>query len=263
MNRFNYINEPKTDSFIYGLLDPRNGELRYIGQTTKGKRRFRNLYAKHELNRKTHKMSWLKNLKTQGLKPDILILEEVEEALLSEVEIFYIAYFKSLGCRLTNHTAGGEGSRIPYTEERKIKQRYNNPNNRKVINLETKEIYISAAEAARKIGYKSGSVSSCLNRHKSKQNYFSCGGQYLAWLPKNVPDLDCWCNEELKKLKDKEFKVHSKKASKKVKNHKTGEIYNSVKEASNILGYSYLYLIKILLKQKVTKKLHITYVNKR
>jgi hypothetical protein len=60
----------------------------------------------------THKAHWVKSVVDAGFKPIILILEEFEcETGLNEAEQFYIAYFRFLGCKLTNATDGGEGAR--------------------------------------------------------------------------------------------------------------------------------------------------------
>jgi hypothetical protein len=60
---------------------------------------------------KRYSGNWLRQLQSEGLKPEIEILEEYETAImLSEAERHFIAYFKFVGCRLTNLTDGGEGT---------------------------------------------------------------------------------------------------------------------------------------------------------
>jgi hypothetical protein len=46
----------------------------------------------------THKANWLRQLLAAGLKPEVEVLET-----------HFIAYFRSIGCRLTNLTDGGDG----------------------------------------------------------------------------------------------------------------------------------------------------------
>jgi hypothetical protein len=57
---------------------------------------------------------------------EITILEECSSKLeLDEAEIFYIAYFRAIGAKLLNCTAGGEGSvgcRRPKPESRSLKE---------------------------------------------------------------------------------------------------------------------------------------------
>lgn len=89
---------------IYGLIDPRNGELRYIGKSHKLRERFlEHLSGKG----KTHKDKWIRQLLSLGLQPELIVIEETEDWV--EAEKFYIAYFRSIGANLTNLTDGGEG----------------------------------------------------------------------------------------------------------------------------------------------------------
>lgn len=57
----------------------------------------------------THKGCWIVNLKESGYTPEIIVLEDVEKTNWQTEEMFWISYLKSLGCRLTNSTAGGDG----------------------------------------------------------------------------------------------------------------------------------------------------------
>lgn len=91
--------------YIYGLQDPRNDELRYVGATINLKER----YEGHLRDRKrTHKTNWIKSLKRGNFKPEIFVIEEVEENEWEESERFWIAYFRYIGADLTNMTDGGE-----------------------------------------------------------------------------------------------------------------------------------------------------------
>lgn len=96
---------------IYGLIDPRNGELRYVGKSSQGLTRPQSHACPSNLTERTHKGHWVKSLADLGLKPDILVLEVKPDAnSLNEAECFHIAYFRQLGCNLTNATTGGEGA---------------------------------------------------------------------------------------------------------------------------------------------------------
>ncbi len=69
-------------------------------------------------NDKTYKGSWIKSLVASGLTPEVDVLEEHEtSANLAEAEKFFIAYFRSIGCRLTNLTDGGDGGGAKWSEE--------------------------------------------------------------------------------------------------------------------------------------------------
>lgn len=101
------------DKFVvYGLFDPRDQQLRYIGKTCQGKRRMSSHLAVSHLKNKTHKNHWIKSLLAVGMQPEYVVLESFATPDgLAEAEMWYISYYKSIGCRLTNMTLGGEGIR--------------------------------------------------------------------------------------------------------------------------------------------------------
>lgn len=95
---------------IYGLVDPRTNEVRYIGLSSKGF--YRPNQHRYFLDReKTYKANWLRGLRDVGLAPVIHVLETVEKrGDLPDVECFWIAQGYSLGWPLTNLTKGGDGT---------------------------------------------------------------------------------------------------------------------------------------------------------
>jgi len=98
---------------IYALIDPRNGELRYIGKTVRtAHRRLRRHLARCYLDEAhTHKNRWLRKLLSLGLEPSIEVLERCRsEVELSAAEIRHIAEHQAHGARLTNSTSGGDGT---------------------------------------------------------------------------------------------------------------------------------------------------------
>jgi len=100
---------------IYGLVDPRDGQLRYVGMSSTG---FVRANHKHS----AHCGSWIKSLKNVELKPDVIVIEEFQfsedvNKRLSDAEIFWIDYFKMIGSNLTNMTKGGDGILSPMSQE--------------------------------------------------------------------------------------------------------------------------------------------------
>ncbi len=96
---------------IYGLVDPRNGQLRYIGKSTSGLRRPQEHSHPSRLKKNTHKINWILQLRSLGLKPIITVLQEFGETdILYQAEHFGISYFRQLGMPLTNLADGGPGS---------------------------------------------------------------------------------------------------------------------------------------------------------
>lgn len=56
-----------------------------------------------------HNANWVRSLIKRGLSPDVVVLETCQGALVNDAEIFWLAYFRYIGCDLTNITAGGRG----------------------------------------------------------------------------------------------------------------------------------------------------------
>ena len=76
--------------FIYGLQDPRDGKIKYIGKSVNLRARF-NAHleeAKHKIN--TDKCIWIRALLSCGLKPTLIIIEEVDAAFWRERERAWI-----------------------------------------------------------------------------------------------------------------------------------------------------------------------------
>lgn len=115
-------------SYIYGLVDPRTGQIRYIGKT----RRKLKYAVKYRLNRHiadtlkepllTHKSRWIASLFREDLLPEAIVIDKVfcsaEE--LSALERKRIAEYKAKGADLTNATNGGDGGRGPLSEDEKV-----------------------------------------------------------------------------------------------------------------------------------------------
>lgn len=129
--------------YVYGLFDPRNNELRYVGMTEDINRRLNEHIKPYNLKNNTYKQNWIKSLLKYNLKPIIDILEIYKtelEALQAEIEL--IAYFKAIGCRLTNGTEGGEGHKHNLSTKQKLSKINKGkigPNKAKPLLQETKD----------------------------------------------------------------------------------------------------------------------------
>lgn len=96
---------------IYGLIDPNTKELRYIGQTTQSikKRMYYHNGQAKKSGQRSHVYNWLNSLYTKNLQAEVLIIENnINKSNLDDLEIFYIQYFRFLGCNLTNLSSGGK-----------------------------------------------------------------------------------------------------------------------------------------------------------
>lgn len=104
---------------IYGLIDPRDGRIRYVGKADDVKRRL----TEHVSKRKemTHKRSWIVHLSCLGLKPEVIILDIVPESGWQTWEREWIADLMK-NHDLVNGTDGGDGAKgHKYTWEQRCK----------------------------------------------------------------------------------------------------------------------------------------------
>lgn len=167
-------------NIIYGLIDPLDGTLRYIGQSIHGLKRANSHHRPSQIKTSSIKNNWIRGLKSKNLIPTIEVLEysnTPEE--LDSLERFWIANIRSTGAKLYNRADGGEsgnrglirsqevrdklkGPRGPRTEEVK---RNMAPNFFKVGHFVTDEVReklrlanvgkVLSVECRRKIGEKS------------------------------------------------------------------------------------------------------------
>lgn len=98
-------------SIIYVLIDPRTGEIRYIGKSTCGLKRPRDHTKPKTLKKNTaYCGNWLRQLVAAGLEPTIKVIEVCTRDQLAVSEKKWIARGRKLGWKLTNLTDGGDGT---------------------------------------------------------------------------------------------------------------------------------------------------------
>jgi group I intron endonuclease len=102
--------------YIYGLIDPRTKELRYIGKSVDPRIRLRK-HISERFQHDSYKDRWVRKLIDSESKPILFIIDIVEKSEWVFWEKFYISYFRGLGTRLTNSTNGGD--QPPSTKGRK------------------------------------------------------------------------------------------------------------------------------------------------
>jgi hypothetical protein len=94
--------------YLYALVDPRDGSWRYIGITKQPKVRHR-----HHINAemKTAKGRWISELKSLGLKPKFVAIQDFDYPIESyRAEKEWIEKLRPSGL-LLNETNGGRGGR--------------------------------------------------------------------------------------------------------------------------------------------------------
>ncbi len=109
----------EADFVIYGLCDPVDLELRYIGKAEDPVRRYYLHLCDSQLRRKSHRNNWIKSLLRNGAKPALVTLDRgVSHEEWQERERFWIRFARGAGCALTNATEGGDGLSNPSAETR-------------------------------------------------------------------------------------------------------------------------------------------------
>lgn len=142
---------------IYALIHPLTGVPRYIGKANNAAKRL----IKHiNDNSISHKVNWIKSLKSNGLIPKLEIIDEVPTSEWQFWERHYISLYKSWGFNLTNETFGGDGVDVVFlTEQQKKKIGLANKGRKHTINsrLNMSKAHIGQkAWNKDKIGYLSG-----------------------------------------------------------------------------------------------------------
>lgn len=123
---------------LYVLTDSQ-GEIRYVGQTTKTlSKRLQQHLKPSELAKLTHKSKWIKSLLVKNDQPEIFLLQTAfNKVELDAMERYYIKFFRDEGYRLTNATDGGEGT-LGCKASRKTKAKMSVAHKGKILSAEHK-----------------------------------------------------------------------------------------------------------------------------
>jgi hypothetical protein len=98
-------------AYIYGLFDPNDGSLKYVGKTVNIKTR---LGIHLRRSRGKYGVAWLRSMLDAGVTPELRVIDTIEYTqetayLWKDLEKFYIQYMRFLGCPLVNKHIGGSG----------------------------------------------------------------------------------------------------------------------------------------------------------
>lgn len=114
-------------TYIYGLIDPRNQQLRYVGKTVlaPARRLANHIWQARNSKHKRHVLAWIASLDAENLTPELVEIEKVDPfGDWEEAEQFWISYFRFIGSDLCNLTIGGEGAPgAKASEESRAKKR--------------------------------------------------------------------------------------------------------------------------------------------
>lgn len=96
-----------TTTYIYALVDPRDGAIRYVGKTVDIKIRLVQHFSDGGGAKRKHE--WLRELRTLSLAPEVKILAEVDSENCFIEEKVWIKKMIADGCDLVNGNMGGGG----------------------------------------------------------------------------------------------------------------------------------------------------------
>ena len=117
---------------IYVLIDPRfPTDFRYVGQTKNLKKRLAGHLTKSSLLYLTYKNNWINKIISEGVKPEIKIIDDCEFEQANDNEIYWIQRLKDEGHKLTNLNRGGRnfsrkpGYKLAHDTKQKISKSLN------------------------------------------------------------------------------------------------------------------------------------------
>lgn len=198
-----------TPVYIYGLVDPETNQIRYIGKSIRPFERLTN-----HMNEKSncHRSHWLQSLKRKGLKPTLVIFEEIiGEWPWQEAEIYWISRGRKLGWPLTNNTNGGDGVYgLPEETKEKMRKTW-------LGRKHKPETLVKLSKASK--GRIKSEESKQLMREKMKGRNITWGDKLSIALRKITPEQEINIKQRLDKGEKgidlaKEFGVHRTTISK-------------------------------------------------
>lgn len=109
---------------VYGLFDPRDGSLRYIGQTVLPLEVRLTGHLGEAFHPMFPKQLWTRELLEMGLRPIIRPIACVPLSELTRLEKQFMRYYRDEGCVLFNHQNLHIGNRKESPEFREAHNRY-------------------------------------------------------------------------------------------------------------------------------------------
>jgi len=159
-------------AYIYGLIDPRNDEIRYVGKTVNPKSRLSgHITESKDLEIVHHRARWVRKLTSLGLKPKMIFLRACSS---DEYEKYETEYIKIYSCnRLTNSDETGQGNK---NRKREVLDRQSESSGRKVYQYDLNGIFLkeyrSTRHAAISLNTNHANISRCCNgEYKHTQGY--------------------------------------------------------------------------------------------
>ena len=112
-----------TVTSIYGLIDPRTKQIRYIGKANDPAKRYYDHIKQAKDGYKSYKCNWIRNLFKAGRKPVLIILQRyIPLKLWRDAERFWVQYCKDKGYKVTNLYPAGIGADVSEESKKKMSE---------------------------------------------------------------------------------------------------------------------------------------------
>jgi len=156
-------NESCDLAYIYGLIDPRNNEIRYIGKTKNPKSRLSgHITESKDIEVVNYRIKWIRKLISLDLKPNIVFLKVCSVNDFVKYETEYIKIYSNN--RLANSDETGQGNT---NRKREVLDRQSENSGKKVYQYDLDSNFIkefrSARTAASELNLNHGNISRCCN----------------------------------------------------------------------------------------------------
>jgi hypothetical protein len=156
-------NESCELAYIYGLIDPRNGEIRYIGKTKNPKSRLSgHITESKDIEVVNYRIKWIRKLISLDLKPNIVFLKVCSVNDFVKYETEYIKIYSNN--RLTNSDETGQGNT---NRKREVLNRQSENSGKKVYQYDLNGNFIkeyrSVRKAAVELKTNHANISRCCN----------------------------------------------------------------------------------------------------
>jgi hypothetical protein len=252
-----YIKEKKKHMtyYIYALIDPTDGRVRYIGKTNNLKNRLKeHIGSSKKKGFWTPKNQWIKSLLDNNLTPIISPIFETTKEEVNKYEIEYIKRYRELESDLTNTADGGDGydwTGRKHSDDTIERLKLCHPNRKAIYQFDMSNNFIRMFNSSREVDKlpnfnRRSVVRCCKNEIKSfngyyfrfSDNFFLCElAQPITNMEEIQKILDANHVERLptkrkQKTIDKQIKIKEEK----IKNKKPQKIYIHYDLGGNILG---------------------------
>ncbi len=101
------------EAIVYGLLDPRDGALCYVGVTRRTLAARMLSHHSYDKSKSEPRNLFVRDMLSLGLRVEGIELERVPAGEWAEAEEFWIGYHRMLGCQLLNVGPGGKRTGPP------------------------------------------------------------------------------------------------------------------------------------------------------